>query len=684
MRRSNMSLPRFIFVFLSFLVISGCLSSNSNSAVDYGLISPQSSSLAVGQYATPHSYNMADKTITEIRDGDNTLDSIYGNNNRTLLPKGQQVAQLYYLGQDGKYYLGSPSAYNQNDAAYNPQSPYYGGEANNPQQQQLPSATANVPNYNPNQNTQYNQQPQSPPRVRRDGMTRVAMLLPLSGHAKAIGQAFRNASLVAQFKIDFDDFVLQFYDTKGTPEGAEEAATEAISHGVSLILGPLFSDSVKSVKNIAKDSNINVVAFTTDPTAAGDNVFTLGLMLPQQVERLVTYAYENGYQKFAIIAPDNELGKTVVKALKNITNQLGVETSEIGYYSPKATDYTKVVEKITNYKIRHASLKEQKRFYEGKEDPQSIIMLEELKQLDTLGTPNFDAIIIPEQGSKLRSIVSLLSYYDVPPESVKYLGTTLWNNKSLSKEKLLRGGWFPSPPSETHKNFMIEYKNSFNETPPEIASLAFDAVSLASVVAKSGDFSKKSLMNENGFLGVDGIFRLLKNGTSERGLAVMEFSENGIEEISSAPDAFYFPPSEKSYTERYIEENTYEPKENAHTTIDTDEQLIQQGYQYFDHQHVDQNINPNAQTQQYRPHLQQEPERQIRVRQEEENQYQDRYQYYQQQYSPKQHSRQPQVQKQEIPSIKNGSQQPEDQSPYNNNYRKEKKSRFFQYKEYQE
>jgi ABC-type branched-subunit amino acid transport system substrate-binding protein len=490
-----------------------------------------------------------------IEEGENPLLNIYGENGITN-GKEEQIAQAYYVGPNGQYYMANPpGVYPQDDSAPT----YYNGETPN-QTPQYPAY------YNAQQSQTYNPNIVPP----KDGMTRVAMLLPLSGNAQKVGQAFRNAALVAQFNIDFDNFVLQFYDTKGTAEGAQQAAAEAISHGVRLILGPLFSDSVKAVKATAKRYGINVVAFTTDPSAAGDNVFTLGLMLPQQVNRLAKYAYENGYKRFAVIAPDNELGKTVVNALERVTDNLGATVSRVEYYDPKATDYTSVVEKITDYKKRHGALEKAVERLKDKEDETSIAMLEELKQQDTIGAADFDAVLIPEAGIKLRSLVSLLSYYDVPPEKVKYLGTTLWHNPVLRKEKLLLGGWFPAPPTETHNNFVAEYKANFGEAPPEIASLAFDAVSLASVVAGNGDFSRHALMNENGFLGVDGIFRLLENGTSERGLSIMEFTKNGFEEISPAPDAFYHAPSADNYYAN-MDEQMVAP------SSDEDEYLIQQG-----------------------------------------------------------------------------------------------------------
>jgi hypothetical protein len=73
------------------------------------------------------------------------------------------------------------------------------------------------------------------------------------------------------------------------------------------------------------------------------------------------------------------------------------------------------------------------------------------------------------------------------------------------------------------------------------SSLAYDAVSLVAALVKTqaeGRFSVETLTNPSGFVGVDGIFRFRRDGTSERGLAVMEIRDGTTRAISAAPRAF--------------------------------------------------------------------------------------------------------------------------------------------------
>ena len=53
-----------------------------------------------------------------------------------------------------------------------------------------------------------------------------------------------------------------------------------------------------------------------------------------------------------------------------------------------------------------------------------------------------------------------------------------------------------------------------------------------------GDFSAEAITNPNGWSGVDGIFRFLPDGRSERALAVIEVQSGRGTVVSPAPTTF--------------------------------------------------------------------------------------------------------------------------------------------------
>jgi len=56
--------------------------------------------------------------------------------------------------------------------------------------------------------------------------------------------------------------------------------------------------------------------------------------------------------------------------------------------------------------------------------------------------------------------------------------------------------------------------------------------------SEGADFSAEALTNPNGFVGLDGIFRLRADGRVERALAVIEIHRAGDTVVSPEPQSF--------------------------------------------------------------------------------------------------------------------------------------------------
>ena len=86
----------------------------------------------------------------------------------------------------------------------------------------------------------------------------------------------------------------------------------------------------------------------------------------------------------------------------------------------------------------------------------------------------------------------------------------------LSREPALIGGWFAAPAPSARTAFERRFNEVYGHPPPRLATLAYDAVALAALLASGegeADFSADSVTDPSGFAGVDGIFRLRRDGT---------------------------------------------------------------------------------------------------------------------------------------------------------------------------
>jgi ABC-type branched-subunit amino acid transport system substrate-binding protein len=369
------------------------------------------------------------------------------------------------------------------------------------------------------------------------GAVRAALLVPLSGQSASVGQALLNAAQMALFDVSDPSFTLLPVDTKGTAEGAAAAAQTALSQGAEIILGPLFSPEVKAVTPVAQARGISILAFTTDRAAAQPGVYTIGILPHQQVGRILSFAFQQGVRRVGVLARNDEYGRIVVDAAKQATAASGLELAEVGYYDPAAQNLNQAIRAFTRFDQRKAQLASERRRLEAAGDTGGLKALESAEVAGDIG---YDALLISDEGARLRSVGALLPYFGIETKRVKLLGTLLWEDPRLGSEPVFVGGWFPSVSSGRYGEFETRYTRLFGAKPPRVASLAYDATALAAVLGKQrpADFSQAALTQSAGFAGIDGIFRLKPDGTTERGFAVMEVTRTGARTIDPAPTTF--------------------------------------------------------------------------------------------------------------------------------------------------
>ena len=253
--------------------------------------------------------------------------------------------------------------------------------------------------------------------VAGDTSIRVALLLPLTGAHGRLGQDLLDAAQLALFDLALDNFVLMPRDTGGTPEGSLAAAQSALEAGASLILGPLLSTSVEAVPPEARAAGVNVVAFSTDRTVAGDGIFIMGFLARAQIERVITFARSKGLVRFAAIVPTTPYGVAVVDGLRDSAARNYGAVTQVEFYDT-ADGLNHVVRRLAQYETRRAALVSQRLELQEKDDEIARQALLRLEGLETIGELEFEAILLPEGGDRLLAIAPLLPYYDIDPAKV--------------------------------------------------------------------------------------------------------------------------------------------------------------------------------------------------------------------------------------------------------------------------
>lgn len=376
---------------------------------------------------------------------------------------------------------------------------------------------------------------------------RVALLAPLTGRAGTVGRMMLNAAQMAVFDQSADRLMLLPKDTESTPLGAQAAAEAAVADGAHIILGPLFGDHVALVRDVAARSNIKVLAFSNDASKASDGAVILGLTPEIEVRRIVDFAVRNGYSRFGALLPDSSYGRGVADNLREAAIDAGAAAERIYFYpaGAQADDerLLNAARSFADYDAREAALKRERERLEGRSDDISKQALKRLENLDTFGDPPFDAVLIAEPRSRLQTIAPLLAYYDIDPETVRYLGMSSWYGDGLETEPTLIGAWFPHPDMKLLNAFSDRYRSAYGETPIDVAALAYGAVAMTADLVRTAEpgqnpFSSDRLQNPDGFRAYLGAFRIGPDNTTDRQLSILRVTENGPAVIDEAPDNF--------------------------------------------------------------------------------------------------------------------------------------------------
>lgn len=352
---------------------------------------------------------------------------------------------------------------------------------------------------------------EAPTDGNKTSTVKVALLLPQSAaNSQDVAKALKQAGELALFDFDNPNVELVPKDTRGTPDGARAAAQEAVQEGAELIIGPLFANEVSAAAPIAQSANIPMIAFSSDRKVAGNGTYLLSFLAGSEVPRVVSYAVTQGKLRFAALIPQTDYGRLVEESFLKAVNELGGQIVAVKSYPQDANGMVKPVGEI-------AALAK-------KGEP-----------------PQIDALFIPAASDTLPALAPLLPYSEMDTKAIKILGGSGWDYTGIGKEDALGGGWFAAPEPKGWSDFTKRYVETYGDVPPRLASLAYDAVSLAISLSsnpRGARFTPDQLTRPSGFAGIDGLFRLRSDGISERGFAVLEVQRYGNQVIDPAPSGF--------------------------------------------------------------------------------------------------------------------------------------------------
>ncbi len=341
--------------------------------------------------------------------------------------------------------------------------------------------------------------------------TKIALLLPFAGFGEPaqIARGMKQAAEMALFDANDPSIQLIVKDDGGTAEGAKRAAETAVVEGADIILGPLFGKAVIGAGPIAQKAGIPVLAFSNDPAVAGRGVYLMSFLAAEEVDRVITFAVSKGKKRFAALIPANPYGQMIEPAFRKAMKNSGGEIVAFETYKPDASGV----------------LASAKRIFAA------------IKDAGDAGQP-VDALFVPAGQDDIAQLGPLIGYSGLDTQKIKLIGTSAWDVPVIARDDRLIGGWYAATDPAGWTTFSEKFQKTFGQVPPRLATLAYDAVSIAIANSRNPGpqrFAPENLTQAQGFSGVDGSIRLKPDGRSERGLAVLEIEKYRSVVIDQAP-----------------------------------------------------------------------------------------------------------------------------------------------------
>ncbi|MEM6636614.1 MAG: penicillin-binding protein activator [Pseudomonadota bacterium] len=351
------------------------------------------------------------------------------------------------------------------------------------------------------------------PRVDAGEATTVALLVPSGsgdGGDAVLAQSLENAARLAMADLPPEIVIdLRIYSTAGDPALAQQAALTAVSEGAKIVLGPVFAQSANAAGAAVRDSGVNVLSFSNNTDIAGGNVFVLGATFQNTANRLVGFAQSQGRGNIAMAYAQSTAGQVAARAVESAIQQSGATLTTRTTYALSQEDVIAAAPAVA----------------------------------DGANASGATALILTgDPFGELPLLAQLLPENGLDPANVKMIGLTRWDvPASTLSLPGLQGGWFALPDPALQANFTSRYSSAFQSAPHPIAGLAYDGMAAIGALIASGQanaLSTSALTQSQGFAGVNGVFRLLSDGTNQRALAVAEIQESQVVVIDPAPRSF--------------------------------------------------------------------------------------------------------------------------------------------------
>jgi outer membrane PBP1 activator LpoA protein len=174
----------------------------------------------------------------------------------------------------------------------------------------------------------------------------IALLLPLSGRAEAVGVAVRDGFIAAYLEQDAASRPrVKIYDVAAESVGS--AFTRAVAEGAGFIVGPLTKEDVAAVVPLS-DGHIPVLAlnFLGESMSTPRSFYQFALSPEDEARSVARRVVADGRANGVAIVPTSEWGSRVAAAFADELSHLGGTVLDSQRYVPSQVDFSDVIKQV--------------------------------------------------------------------------------------------------------------------------------------------------------------------------------------------------------------------------------------------------------------------------------------------------------------------------------------------------
>lgn len=369
----------------------------------------------------------------------------------------------------------------------------------------------------------------------------VGLILPLTGRNASYGTRMRDAAKLALSAKGSP--ALDVHDTNG-PGGTEQAVRDALARGDAILLGPLTATETAAAAPLAINAGKPELAFTSDSTQARPGVWVMGLTPEQQVRRMVDAARATGRKSFAAFLPDNAFGHAMGDGLARACRDAGLKDPQIIFHTMDVQNIDDGLKTLSAIETRQPAAPVVTETPSGPSaiDPTGEASPDAAAATTGTGTPSsgttpaaqpapiappsFDALVLADTGLELGRVITALQADHIDSSQVQIMGPALWKAFD-GKLGALHGAWYAAPDAHDRLGYVAQYRALYKQAPSPVSDFAYDAAALAGSLIRQGGVTVDALTRPDGYMGVDGLFRLRPDGHVTRALAIYQIQRGG-------------------------------------------------------------------------------------------------------------------------------------------------------------